>query len=156
MKKIKILSWNVNGLRAIHKKGFLGWLVQTQPGILCVQETKASAEQIPEELKHINGYNIYYNAAEKKGYSGVGMFTRLKPRSFQCGLGIQKYDSEGIERPGYTVKDRCEDIGYGDTTADYELCFGDLPTAYADQNNKLWTMDDLRGRTLMFSAMQYG
>jgi hypothetical protein len=70
--------------------------------------------------------------------------------------GTLGYDSDGAERPGYLVTDRCEDIGYGDTTADYELCFGDLPTAYADQNNELWTMDDLRGRTLIFSAMQYG
>ena len=70
--------------------------------------------------------------------------------------GSTGYDSVGVERPGHTTSDICDSIGYGDRTQDYELCFGDLPKAYADQNNKWWTMDDLRGKTLIFSMMQYG
>ncbi|KPL15364.1 exodeoxyribonuclease III [candidate division WOR_3 bacterium SM1_77] len=95
MKRIKLLSWNVNGLRAVYRKGFLGWFRAIQPDILCVQETKASEKQLPEELKNIDGYCAYYTAAEKKGYSGVGLFTRIKPENIKKGLGIRKYDVEG-------------------------------------------------------------
>lgn len=95
MKKIKLLSWNVNGLRAAYRKGFLGWFRAIQPDILCVQETKASEKQLPEELKNIDGYCVYYTAAEKKGYSGVGLFTGIKPGNIGKGLGIRKYDVEG-------------------------------------------------------------
>ncbi len=70
--------------------------------------------------------------------------------------GSTGFNSEDVERPGASETDLCNDIGWGSAERDYELCFGDFPTAYADQNNKLWTMDDLRGKTLMFSAMQYG
>jgi len=66
-----ILSWNVNGLRAIHKKGFLDWFRSADPDILCVQETKAREEQLPWELKRVPGYGSYFASAEKKGYSGV-------------------------------------------------------------------------------------
>jgi exodeoxyribonuclease-3 len=95
MRKIELLSWNVNGLRAVHKKGFLSWLEKTRPDILCIQETKASVDQLPEELKNVDGYNVYYTAAEKKGYSGVGLFTKLEPASIKHGLDIRKYDIEG-------------------------------------------------------------
>ena len=92
---VRILSWNVNGLRAVHRKGFLDWLTDEQPTIMCVQETKASVEQLPVELKDIPGYHIYYASAEKKGYSGVGVFSRLKPARVEQGIGIKKFDIEG-------------------------------------------------------------
>ena len=92
---MRILSWNVNGLRAIHRKGFLDWLKQEQPTILCVQETKASEEQIPEELKNIEGYHAYYSSAEKKGYSGVGLFTESEPDDVEKNLGVRRFDTEG-------------------------------------------------------------
>jgi exodeoxyribonuclease-3 len=95
MKTITLLSWNVNGIRAVYRKGFLDWFEKSRPDILCMQETKASQEQLPEELKKINGYRVYYVAAQRKGYSGVGLFTRLEPSRLQDGLGKRKYDIEG-------------------------------------------------------------
>lgn len=95
MKTILLLSWNVNGIRAVYRKGFLNWFEKSRPDILCIQETKASQEQLPEELKKINGYRVYYVAAKKKGYSGVGLFTRLEPGRLHDGLGKRKYDIEG-------------------------------------------------------------
>lgn len=92
---MRILSWNVNGLRAIHRKGFLDWLRHEQPTILCVQETKASEERIPEELKNIEGYHVYYSSAEKKGYSGVGLFTEKEPDGVRKNLGVRRFDAEG-------------------------------------------------------------
>ena len=95
MKTVELLSWNVNGIRAIHRKGFLDWFARSQPDILCLQETKARQEQLPEELRKIAGYGVYYVAAQKKGYSGVGLFTRLEPERLLEGLGRRKYDVEG-------------------------------------------------------------
>jgi exodeoxyribonuclease-3 len=85
----------VNGIRAIHRKGFFDWFNSTKPDILCVQETKASENQIPEDLKRIEDYSTFYTAAEKKGYSGVGLFTKLQPRNVESGLGIRRFDVEG-------------------------------------------------------------
>ncbi len=95
MKTIKILSWNVNGIRAVGKKGFLDWFKEARPAILCLQETKASEEQIPQELKNIEGYRAYYSVAEKKGYSGVGLYTQMEPVNVKKGLGIRRFDVEG-------------------------------------------------------------
>lgn len=92
---LRIISWNVNGLRAMYRKGFLDWLNAEQPTILCVQETKASEEQIPEDLKEIPGFFVYFESAEKKGYSGVGSFSKLMPDSIKRGFGIKKFDIEG-------------------------------------------------------------
>ena len=95
MQTIKMLSWNINGVRAIFKKGFLDWFLDTRPDILCLQETKANEDQIPEPLKTVDGYTPYFVAAEKKGYSGVGLYTREKPETVKTGLGIERFDSEG-------------------------------------------------------------
>ena len=95
MKSIKILSWNVNGLRAIYKKGFMDWINQSQPDILCVQETKAHEEQLPDPLKIVEGYSTYFASAEKKGYSGVGLYSKKTPRDVSRHLGVEKFDNEG-------------------------------------------------------------
>jgi len=95
MKSLKILSWNVNGLRAIHKKGFLEWMKQEKPDILCIQETKSQIEQLPAELRAIAGYHAYFASAERKGYSGVALYTTIEPESVDYGLGIDRFDSEG-------------------------------------------------------------
>ncbi len=93
---MKILSWNVNGIRAIHKKGFLEWLTQTNPDIICLQETKASPEQLPNELLNISNYISYFSSSvNKKGYSGVAIYTKQKPINVSYGFGIEKFDSEG-------------------------------------------------------------
>ena len=95
MKKIRIYSWNVNGIRAIHKKGFLEWLNEDHPDILCIQETKANLDQLPKKLVNVDGYKSYFNSAERKGYSGVGLYSSLKPKKIDNGFGIKKFDMEG-------------------------------------------------------------
>ena len=92
---MKILSWNVNGLRSVHRKGFLDWFIEVQPDIFCVQEIKATPDQLDEKLRLIDGYFSYFNPAEKKGYSGVAIYTKVKPKSVYCGIGIERFDSEG-------------------------------------------------------------
>jgi len=95
MGKVRLLSWNVNGLRAVHKKGFLGWFLQEKPDMLCLQETKASEDQLPFELRSVPGYTSYFDQAERKGYSGVALYTRIQPREVRRGLDIARFDTEG-------------------------------------------------------------
>ena len=94
-KSIKILSWNVNGIRAAYKKGILDWFKKEKPDILCLQETKAHPEQLVDDLKNVNGYESFFSSAEKKGYSGVVTYTKNKTLNVQHGIGIKKFDSEG-------------------------------------------------------------
>lgn len=88
-------SWNVNGIRAAQKKGFLDWLSSVQPDFLAVQETKAHPDQLDDDLRQPEGYYTYWASAEKKGYSGVALYTKTKPDSVQLGLGVPEYDREG-------------------------------------------------------------
>ena len=92
---LTLYSWNVNGIRAAQKKGILDWLHKTKPDILGIQETKAHPDQLDEELRNPEGYHSYWASAERKGYSGVALFTRIEPISVQIGLGIEEYDREG-------------------------------------------------------------
>jgi len=92
---MRLLSWNVNGLRAISKKGFLEWLHEESPDILCLQETKCHPGQLTENLLKPNGYQTFWSAAEKKGYSGVAVYSKKSPKSYNEGLGIKKFDTEG-------------------------------------------------------------
>ncbi len=92
---MKLFSWNVNGVRAIEKKGFLDWMSSELPDVLCIQETKAKFEQLPDTLQNIDGYYSYWHSADKLGYSGVATFCREEPLHVQYGLGIEKYDQEG-------------------------------------------------------------
>jgi len=93
---MKILCWNVNGVRAIAKKGFLNWLHKTKPDIMCVQETKARPDQLTEKLEKPKGYHAYWNFAKvKAGYSGVALFSKTKPKSVKYGWGNKKFDDEG-------------------------------------------------------------
>lgn len=107
MKKLKLLSWNVNGIRAVAKKGFHEWLNQANPDILCIQETKAWQEQLDESLTNIDGYHAYFAEAYKKGYSGVAIYTKQKPLSIKKGIGIEEFDREGriliAEYPEFTL-----------------------------------------------------
>lgn len=92
---MNIYSWNVNGLRAVSKKGFFEFVNSENPDILCIQETKLQLDNLSEEIKNINGYYSYFSFAEKKGYSGVATYTKEKPISVKHGIGIEKFDSEG-------------------------------------------------------------
>jgi exodeoxyribonuclease-3 len=96
MKQYHLVSWNVNGIRAVHRKGeFQNFLSSFKPDVLCVQETKAQPDVLPADLLNPDGYQAHYVSAEKKGYSGVALFTPLTPISIRSGLGIERFDSEG-------------------------------------------------------------
>lgn len=89
---MKLISWNVNGLRACVQKGFLDFFHEADADIFCVQETKLQEEQIQLEME---GYEQYWNYAEKKGYSGTAIFTKQTPLSVHYGIGIEEHDHEG-------------------------------------------------------------
>src|SRR3989338_6224410 len=93
---MNIISWNVNGLRAVYKKGALNWLIEKSPNIFCFQETKAHPDQLSEEVRNSQGYFSYFNHSKiKKGYSGVAIYTKIKPEKVEYGMGIPEFDQEG-------------------------------------------------------------
>ena len=92
---LKFVSWNVNGLRAVLKKGFLDVLHEAEADIFAVQEIKALPEQLPDEVRHIPGYTAYWYPAQKKGYSGTAVFTKKEPQDVIYGLGKEEFDQEG-------------------------------------------------------------
>lgn len=91
----KIISWNVNGIRAVIKKEFTESIKQLNPNILCLQETKAQQNQVTHNLKDLGYEHEYWNSAEKKGYSGTAIFSKIKPQNITYGLGIEEHDTEG-------------------------------------------------------------
>jgi len=96
IKELRLLSWNVNGIRAAYKKGFVNWFVKENPDILCLQETKAHPEQLTDDLLNVNGYKSYFSSSiVKKGYSGVAIYTKQEPAKVEHGFGIPKFDDEG-------------------------------------------------------------
>jgi exodeoxyribonuclease-3 len=107
MNRIKILSWNVNGLRAVHKKGFLEWFAAQNADIVCVQETKAAEDQLPEDLRVIPGYESYFVSAERRGYSGVALWSREQPKRVTAEMSIKRFDAEGrmirVDFPSFTL-----------------------------------------------------
>jgi len=92
---MKIVSWNVNGIRAIAKKTFFTDLEILGPDILCMQETKAQDIQVAETLVSLNGYHVYSNSAKKPGYSGLAVISKIKPVNFTKGINIMEHDTEG-------------------------------------------------------------
>ena len=93
--RYKLISWNVNGIRAAAKKNFFSWLASASPDILCLQEVKAQVEQLSEEILHPDGYETFWNSAEKKGYSGVATFLKQSPKSTIINFGDPHLDNEG-------------------------------------------------------------
>ena len=88
---MKLVSWNVNGVRAAHKKGLLDFMEKVQADVICLQEAKAH----PGDVQHIawpHGYEVFWNPAVKKGYSGTVLFTRQKPKAVTLGIGIGDHD----------------------------------------------------------------
>lgn len=92
---MRIISYNVNGIRAAIKKGFLDWLKTDPADIICVQETKATKEDVDHQLFTALGYHNYWFSAQKKGYSGVAVFTKIKPDKVEYGHGHGPSDDEG-------------------------------------------------------------
>ncbi len=92
---MKLMSWNVNGIRAAEKKGFLDWFNAVDADVVCIQETKAKVDQLSEALKSEHGYHAYWHSAERPGYSGVATFCKHEPLYVQEGMGIDRFDQEG-------------------------------------------------------------
>ncbi|MCD6204900.1 MAG: exodeoxyribonuclease III [Candidatus Marinimicrobia bacterium] len=92
---MQLISWNVNGIRSAYRKGFMDWLKHQNPDILAIQETKARMDVLPHDLLNIQGYHSIFSSAEKKGYSGVALYTKQKPQQVSTGLGISRFDQEG-------------------------------------------------------------
>jgi len=104
---MKIISWNVNGIRAVYKKGFLEWFKKAKADIICLQEIKAQKEQIPIDLLNLKNYHFYFNQAVKKGYSGVAVWAKEKPIKVDYELGLKRFDQEGrilkLKYPNFTL-----------------------------------------------------
>jgi len=92
---INLVSWNVNGIRAAIKKDFVGAVDQLQPDVLCLQETKAQGDQVVAALADVQGFYIYCNSAQKKGYSGTAILSKIQPLCVQNDIGISEHDQEG-------------------------------------------------------------
>ncbi len=92
---MKIISYNVNGIRAAMNKNLIGWLKETNPDILCLQETKAQPEQIDTSPFNELGYACFMHSARRKGYSGVAIFTKIPPDNVVAGMDLHEYDAEG-------------------------------------------------------------
>lgn len=105
---MRLLSWNVNGIRSVHKKGFCAWFENESPDILCLQETKAQEDQIPPEIRSPPGYHVYFSSAERKGYSGVALFSREEPLSIARDFD-GRFGEEGriliADYPGFALFD---------------------------------------------------
>ena len=92
---MKIISWNINGIRAIEKKGFNEWIQKEKPDILGLQEIKGKEHQFSQELLAPKGYHSFFNPAERPGYSGTAIYSKIQPKEVQNGFGIEKFDKEG-------------------------------------------------------------
>lgn len=92
---MEIVTFNVNGLRAILKKGFMEWFKDKSPDILCLQEIKSSKDQLKGEIVEVEGYHAHWNSAQKPGYSGVVTLSKEEPLDVQFGIGTERFDTEG-------------------------------------------------------------
>ena len=138
---MKIISWNVNGLRAAYKKGFLDWFKKSKADIVCIQELRAEKEQLPEDLINIKGYYSYFNSAVKKGYSGTAIYTKEKPLRVEKEIGFKRFDEEGrmikLEFKDFTlINFYMPNGGRQKQTMDFKLKFYDYLFKYLKKNNK--------------------
>jgi exodeoxyribonuclease-3 len=93
---MRLITWNVNGIRAVHRKGNFQEIFEYQPDILCLQETKAYRDQLADTIQQVSGYESFFESSkEKKGYSGVATYTASTPSAVRYGLGIERFDVEG-------------------------------------------------------------
>jgi exodeoxyribonuclease-3 len=139
---MKIICWNVNGIRALHKKGNFKWLVDESPDFFCLQEVKAHPDQLIEDIKTIEGYFAYFDHSKiKKGYSGVAIYTKHKPIKVDYGMGIKEFDDEG-RLLGLHYKDFVlfniyfPNGGGGPVRLDYKLRFYDAFLDYIEKIHK--------------------
>ena len=118
---MKFVSWNVNGVRAAHKKGFGDWFKKEKADVVCLQETKAQPDQLTPEILNPNGYHGEFHWGEKKGYSGVATFSKTVPDKVERGFGIKEFDNEGrvlaTKHGDVTLFNIFYDIGVEDRSA---------------------------------------
>lgn len=141
MSALRILSWNVNGIRAAQKKGFLNWLAEVSPDILCVQETKAHEDQLDMELLNPSGYSAFWTRPERKGYSGVATFSKRRPLQVKTGFGVERFDAEGrvllTEYPEFTLLNiYFPNGGSGEERLKYKLDFYDETLRFVSKLKK--------------------
>ena len=92
---MRIITLNANGIRSAERKGFFAWMAKQDADVVCIQETKAQRDQLTDPVFHPTGYHCYYADAEKKGYSGVAIYSRQKPQEIVAGYGSREFDAEG-------------------------------------------------------------
>ena len=135
---MKLYSWNVNGIRAVAQKGFTDWVEAAQPDILCLQEVKASEDQISEDIKSIPGYHSFFHAAERKGYSGTAVYYKKEPLSITTGLSEDRFNHEGrtiiMEYPEFTLFNIYFPNGQKDD--EKVIICGDVNTAHTEMDLK--------------------
>ncbi len=138
---MRCISWNVNGIRAVEKKGFIEQLQNFDADIIALQETKAQAEQLSDPLKNIPGYTSYWHSAERKGYSSVAIYTRIPPVAVHYGLGDPEFDCEGrvltLELTDcYLINIYFPNSGDELKRLDFKLRFNDRLLAFAQELEK--------------------
>lgn len=132
----KLICWNVNGIRAVEKKGFVKLVTELDADIFSIQETKAQPDQLSDQLHNIDGYESYWHSAERKGYSSVGVYSRIKPLEVTYGMGIAKFDCEGrvltLEYDNfYLINIYYPNAGDGLKRLEYKLSFNQAMQKYA-------------------------
>lgn len=138
---MKIVSYNINGIRAAHKKGLIEWLKNSQADIVCFQELKANSDQFDVSEFEDLGYHCYWHSAEKKGYSGVGLLSKQKPNKVVVGFNHEKYDREGrIIRADFgdfsQISVYVPSGSSGDERQDFKMEFLDFFYDFVDQLKK--------------------
>lgn len=142
---MKIVSWNVNGLRSLGKDDSALWkafLKGVKPDIFCLQETKASPEQLPDNLRDLPGFSSYFSSSKlKKGYSGVAIYTKIEPTSLLYGMGIPEFDDEGRFiaaefQDFWLINSYFPNGGQGPHRIDYKLRYYDAFLAFAEKLRK--------------------
>lgn len=138
---LSLISWNVNGIRAMEKKGFSETVLQLNPDILALQETKAQEDQLSKNLKSINGYNSYWHSAEKKGYSGVAIYSKEPPLRIITGIGNNLYDREGRVitaefKTFFLINIYFPNAGEGLKRLDYKISFNKELHTFANKLSK--------------------
>lgn len=138
---MKILSWNVNGIRAAYRKGFLDWFKQFNGDIVCIQEVRADKDQIPNKLLNLEGYNSYFSPAVRKGYSGTAVFSKKEPLKIEKNTGFKRFDDEGrmieLKFKDFTLMNfYMPNGGRQKQNMDYKLKFYDFLLNYLKNNNE--------------------
>jgi len=140
-KNISIISWNVNGIRAAQRKGFLDWLIKAKPDILGIQETKAQVEQLDDDLLHPKGYETFWSSANKKGYSGTAVFVKQSPL-----MSVTNFEQDWMDEEGRVIMLEYPDFlffnvyfpnsGQGEVRLKYKMDFYDKFIKYIESYRK--------------------